>query len=279
MFMKTSFSKKIYSIIFTAILILTPIMPFSTGLNVKALSKVDYSLKAENCNKDRLFNVDVYVEGKSDISAVDVEISFNPSYMEFRRVSGANDAFDIQHKVSDGKVSTIILCSYGYSFNSKAKFMTFQFKSLKSGNTAVGVRISDPVNKDLKSIPIGNVYGCMVTVNGDTIKSKTIKTSSKPKSSVSSSKIVNTNKEKGNESDKESSSVTVEYDYEESDEFLTEEESNSVDLIDNTENYPYTTYFIGGIIVIILVIIIYISYRLGRNNQQSDTDYDDEDEE
>ncbi|MGN0461065.1 MAG: hypothetical protein ACI4HZ_01320, partial [Ruminococcus sp.] len=77
----------------------------------------------------------------------------------------------------------------------------------------------------------------------------------------------------------ESPSVTVEYDYEESDEFLSEEEVNSVDLIDNTENYPYTTYFIGGIIVIILVIIIYISYRLGKNNQQSDTDYDDEDEE
>lgn len=274
--MKTSFSKKINSIIFTAILILTTFMPLSICVNSNAISKVDYSLKAENCNKDRLFNVDVYVEGNTNISAVTVSISFNPSYMEFRKVKGANDAFDIQHKESDGKISAIILCSYGYGFNGKAKLMTFQFKSIKSGNTAVNARISDPVDKDLNSVPIGNVYGCKVSINGDKIKSQSAKSSSKSKSSVVGDKSVNSTE---NNVDEEVDSVVSEEEYQESEEFLFDEESESADLIDNTEKYPYTPYYIGGIIVIILVFLLYIAYRVGKSNNQSEKDNNDEDAE
>lgn len=274
--MKTSFSKKINSIIFTAILILTTFMPFSTDLNVNALSKVNYSLKAENCDKDRLFNVDVYVEGNTNISAVTVSISFNPSYMEFRKVKGANDAFDIQHKESDGKISAIILCSYGYGFNGKAKLMTFQFKSIKSGNTAVNARISDPVDKDLNSIPIGNVYGCRVTINGDKIKSQSAKSSSKSQSYLSGEKSV---KSSDNNAYEDAEVDALEVESEEIDEFLSDEESESADLIDNTEKYPYTPYYIGGIIVIILVFLLYISYRVGKSNNQSEEENNDEDAE
>ncbi|MGN1131749.1 MAG: hypothetical protein ACI4RL_02495 [Ruminococcus sp.] len=271
--MKISVKRKFKSILFASIFILTIFLPVATCMSFSAFERVNYSLNAETCDKDRLFNVDVYVEGKANISAVDIAISFDSSYMEFRRVYGANDAFEIQHKQSNGKISTIILCSYGYSFNGKAKLMTFQFKSIKSGETLVNAQISDPVDKNLNSIPIGNVYGCKVSINGNEIKSKAVKTSSsESKSSVSDGENVKS------ENIKDKSSVEEEYDYIDSEGFFSdEEETTSPDLVDNYDNNPYLTYVMGAIITIVLVLIIFIAYRLGKNNPKTDTENIDND--
>ncbi|MGN0460017.1 MAG: hypothetical protein ACI4HL_03780 [Ruminococcus sp.] len=271
--MKISVTRKLNSILLASIFILTTFLPFATCMSYSASGKVNYSLNAETCDKDRLFNVDVYVEGKANISAVDVSISFDSSYMEFRRVYGANDAFEIQHKQSNGKISTIILCSYGYSFNGKAKLMTFQFKSIKSGETLINTQIADPVDKNLNSIPIGNVYGCKVSINGNEIKSKTVKTSSsKSKSSVNDGENVKS------ENIDDKSSVEEEYDYIDSEGFFSdEEETTSPDFVDNYDNNPYLPYVMGAIITIVLVLIIFIAYRLGKNNPKTDTENIDND--
>ena len=267
MIMKISFSRKLYSVVFVIVLILTAFMPLLSCTGISATSKVDYSLAAQPCDKDRLFNVDVYVKGKANISAVNVAIAFDSNYMEFRRVTGANDAFEIQHKQSNGKISTIMLCSYGYSFNSKAKLMTFQFKSIKSGSTIINAQISDPVDKELNAVSIGNVYGCKITINGDNIKSKPVK--------VASSNYQKS--ESGKEDDKtDKESVVAEEVFEEIDDLPYEEERTSPNIVDNRENNPYLPYIIGGIIAVIVVLIICISYRLGKNNQYSDTNNKDD---
>lgn len=294
MIMKISVSRKLYSFVFILVLLLISFMPFLSCKSFTATRQVDYFLKAESCDKDRLFNVDVYVEGKTNLAAIEVAITFDSNYMEFRRVYGANDAFEIQHKQSDGKISTIMLCSYGYSFSGKAKLMTFQFKSLKSGNTIINTHISDPVNKDLNSIPVGNVYGCLVTINGDKIKSDSVKITTEKQGNLTKN---NKNKEESVKNKKENivvsgedeytdkkvNSVDEENDYEVNEdiqeELIESEETSSPDLTDNENNTPYLPYVIGAIIVVIIVLIIYISYRLGRNNQNSDRDNKDNDTE
>ncbi|MGN0477711.1 MAG: hypothetical protein ACI4HM_10305, partial [Ruminococcus sp.] len=176
---------------------------------------------------------------------------------------------------SNGKINTIILCSYGYSFKGKAKLMTFQFKSIKSGETLINAQISDPVDKDLNAVPIGNVYGCKISINGDNIQSKTVRVTSTD-SEKSESNVENKNS--SNKTD--SNSVVGDEEYIESDDFLyEEEESTSPDLVDNEDNTPYLPYVIGAIISVIIVLIIYISYRLGKNNQKPDINNKDNDAE
>ena len=63
--MKISILRKLYSFVFILVLLLTSFMPFLSCKSFTATRQVDYFLKAKSCDKDRLFNVDVYVEGKS----------------------------------------------------------------------------------------------------------------------------------------------------------------------------------------------------------------------
>ena len=218
---------------------------------VNASGKVDYSLYCENCDKDRLFTVDVLANGNTDIAAVTLCITFDPNYMEFRSMSGANSAFEVDHSLESGKVSAIILCPYGYKFNGKARLLTYKFKSIKSGTTNIKLSVKDAVNNKCKSVQIGNVYSTTLTINSKGIKSSSSKKNNS--SNIKGESIKSKTDEIKSKSDENTDPIPA-----------TAENGNSIfedrfDIIDkNAESIaPYFIAALGGAGFVFLLIVVY----------------------
>lgn len=232
-------------------------------LSVYAKDKVVFSLSGDSIDKDRLFDVDLIVNGNTSIAAVNVSLSYNSDYIEFRNISSPDKTFDVEYKTNNNKVTAIILCPYGYNFNGKAKLLSFKFKSIKSGNSNINLSVSDAVDSTPNKLSIGSVYGTNITVNGDKITSKSIKNKSSGDNSVDS-----------DIKSKSSKSVDVpKVNYADSDDNSSYTTTSPVedDIIIGDEN-SYTAYIIGGLVVLLMVSIFGVAYKLGKNNGNEDKD-------
>lgn len=260
--------KKIFSIfLLTALLLL--IAPITT-LNTNASSKIDFSLSCDSVYKNRLFNVDLIVNGNANLSAFSVSITYDPESVEFRKVDSPDKAFDVKKKNSNGKVYAIVLCSYGYKFNGKAKIISFKFKSVDTGTTDFGLAISDPVDNNGNKLSIGSVYGAEMKIDeNNKITSKRIKSNSSKSSGRSgstSSKTYGSNKSTNGKAD----SVKVpKVNYVGGD---SKESTSTTTPIDNayTDNSEPKSLFVMGILATLgVVLIIYIVYNVGRANKEN----------
>lgn len=261
--------KKIFSIfLLTSLLLL--IVPITT-LNTNASSKIDFSLSCDSVYKNRLFNVDLIVNGNANLSAFSVSITYDSESVEFRKVDSPDKAFDVKKKNSNGKVNAIVLCSYGYKFNGKAKIISFKFKSVDTGITDFGLAISDPVDNNGNKLSIGSVYGAEIKIEKNKITSKRIKSNSSKssgRSNSTSSKTYGSN-----------NSVKVNYVGGDS-----KESASTTSPMDNayTDNSEPKSLFVMGVLVTLgVVLIIYIVYNVGKagkENKDTKTEKDNNEE-
>lgn len=241
-----------------------------SGFSVYSADKMDYSLSCDNYSQNKNFSVNLNISGKGNIAAMGIALEFDQSYIEFKSISNTNNAFEVEHIQSDGKVSAIILCSYGYQFNGTANLMTFKFKSVRDGDTNINLVVKDPVDKNCDSLEIGNVYGIKLGFSGNKI------TASKVKENNKSLKFGKNNKLS------KSGDSSVDYENggkdpkipDKSDKTIADTTDNNFDiegynLVDNTDD-SYMPYFIGGLIVLIIFLIIIISYKIGRQKNTND---------
>lgn len=248
LFFRENFKALLIKILtFLVILFLVPVF------SVNGVGKVDYSLYCENCDKDRLFTVDVLVNGNTDIAAVTLYLTFDPNFMEFRSVSGANNAFEIDHSQESGKVSAIILCPYGYKFNGKARLLTYKFKSLKSGTTNIKLLVKDSVNSKCESVPIGNVYFTTLTINSKGIKSSSSKKNTSLNDNEKSVKSKTKTEAKTNNTDENTDPQPVTADNGDN------TSDDRFDIIDEKAESiaPYFIAGLGGAGFVFLLIVVY----------------------
>ena len=256
------------------------IVPITT-LNTNASSKIDFSLSCDSVYKNRLFNVDLIVNGNANLSAFSVSITYDSGSVEFRKVDSPDKAFDVKKKNSNGKVNAIVLCSYGYKFNGKAKIISFKFKSVDTGITDFGLAISDPVDNNGNKLSIGSVYGAEMKIEKNKITSKRIKSNSSKssgRSNSTSSKHYGSNNSVNGKSD----SVKVpKVNYVGGD---SKESASTTSPMDNayTDNSEPKSLFVMGVLVTLgVVLIIYIVYNVGRagkENKDTKTEKDNNEE-
>ena len=257
--------KKIFSIfLLTSLLLL--IVPITT-LNTNASSKIDFSLSCDSVYKNRLFNVDLIVNGNANLSAFSVSITYDSESVEFRKVDSPDKAFDVKKKNSNGKVNAIVLCSYGYKFNGKAKVISFKFKSVDTGITDFGLAISDPVDNNGNKLSIGSVYGAEMKIDENKITSKRINSNISKSSGKSNSKIYGSNNSTNGKAD----SVKVpKVNYVDGD---SKESASTTSPMDNayTDNSEPKSLFVMGVLVTLgVVLIIYIVYNVGRTGKENE---------
>lgn len=262
---------KIFSVLVIAMLSLVLIF---TATNAKASSNLDFSLECGSVDNNRLFNVDLVVDGNTNLSASDISITYNTKFVEFREVSSPDKAFEIKKKVSNGKVTAIILCSYGYNISGKSKILSFKFKSINNGASTFGLSISDPVDNNAHKLSIGSVYGAKVTINGKKITSKSIKTTSNK--TTKPSKVKSSDKSSSSKDSKSANSTKVpkvNYADDSNNEEVTTTSAMDNIVIDDTQE---PSLFVMGILVtLILVGIICIAYRIGKNSNIDENNKDD----
>ena len=251
--------KKIFSIfLLTSLLLL--IVPITT-LNTNASSKIDFSLSCDSVYKNRLFNVDLIVNGNANLSAFSVSITYDSESVEFRKVDSPDKAFDVKKKNSNGKVNAIVLCSYGYKFNGKAKIISFKFKSFDTGITDFGLAISDPEENKITSKRIKSNSSKSSGRSGNS-SSKTYGSNNSTNENADSVKVPKVNYVGGDS--KESASTTSPMD-------------NA--YTDNSE--PKSLFVIGVLVTLGVVLIIYIVYNVGRagkENKDTKTEKDNNEE-
>lgn len=227
--------------------------------NVFAQSKVDYSLVTKNCDLNRVFEVDVIAEGDASLAAASITVTYDSGCLEYKSVKTADSSFKIEKSEEYGKISSIILYPYGYKFSSKAKLVTFKFRSLESGTTKINLYVSDTVNNNCKDIPIGNVYSTNVTVD-----SSGVVTSKNEKSSNKTATLKNSNKNKENKKIKQKEPTTKKPIIAEE---YTEDGSQKFKNLDEGAE-SYYEYIIGAMAVIIIGILIASFYMLGKQRKK-----------
>lgn len=259
--------KKIFSIfLLTSLLLL--IVPITT-LNTNASSKIDFSLSCDSVYKNRLFNVDLIVNGNANLSAFSVSITYDSESVEFRKVDSPDKAFDVKKKNSNGKVNAIVLCSYGNKFNGKAKIISFKFKSVDTGITDFGLAISDPVDNNGNKLSIGSVYGAEMKIEKDKITSKRIKSNSSKSSGKSNSTSSKTYGSNNSVNGKADSVKVPKVNYVGGD---SKESASTTSPMDNayTDNSEPKSLFVMGVLVTLgVVLIIYIVYNVGRAGKEN----------
>lgn len=259
--------KKIFSIfLLTALLLLT--VPITT-LNTNASSKIDFSLSCDSVYKNRLFNVDLIVNGNANLSAFNVTITYDSESVEFRKVDSPDKAFDVKKKNSNGKVNAIFLCSYGYKFNGKAKIISFKFKSVDTGITDFGLDISDPVDNNGNKLSIGSVYGAEMKIEENKITSKRIKSNSSKSSGRSGNSSSKTYGSNNSTSGKADSVKVPKVNYVGGD---SKESASTTSPMDNayTDNSEPKSLFVMGILVTLgVLLIVYIVYNVGKSGKEN----------
>ncbi len=236
---------------------------FSSNTYAFAQAKVDYSLVTKNCDINRIFEVDVVAEGEASLAAADIIVTYDSEDIDFRSVKTADSEIKMEKVEGDNSISSIILYSYGYKFSGKAKLMTFKFKALRSGNTEINLFVNDVVNKDCKSIPIGNVYSSNITISGDGgVVGKDVKSSNKINSKEIQESKPEIKKEKVKESTTKMKKEIVAEEY---------EDTNSQGFSEiNSAAEDYYQYIIGGMAVLVLVTIVFTFYKIGKTKGKGD---------
>ena len=256
------------------------IVPITT-LNTNASSKIDFSLSCDSVYKNRLFNVDLIVNGNANLSAFSVSITYDSESVEFRKLDSPDKAFDVKKKNSNGKVNAIVLCSYGYKFNGKAKIISFKFKSVDTGITDFGLAISDPVDNNGNKLSIGSVYGAEMKIEENKITSKRIKSNSSKSSGRSNSTSSKTYGSNNSVNGKADSVKVPKVNYVGGD---SKESVSTTSPMDNayTDNSEPKSLFVMGVLVTLgVILIIYIVYNVGRagkENKDTKTEKDNNEE-
>lgn len=241
--------------------------------SVLAVDSLDYLVRTDKCDLDRICSFDICATGKSNLAAVIFYFSYDPNYMEFRSIS-SNSSFKMEHKEESNKVTSIILCDYGYNIKESAKLETLKFKIIKNGKTSVNLGVYDPVDGNANSIEIGNVYGLSLNIDGDDIKTEKVKSGKVTNSSGG----IDVDTDSVDTQDVEDSDDLFSYnsDSKSKEPNATTTEGSKDDTYVLKENNSLIPYLIGGIVVVTVVLVCAIAYKLGKNQNENEKDKDNE---
>ena len=174
--------KKLFILITTAVFILISIT------NVSASESVNFELTDCNCNKNRLFTVEMIATCNSPLSAASFEFTYDKSMFEYRSSKVTDVDSQIAVNEMDDKIKAVYLNTYGKNIKNGEVIFTITFKAVKSGVEYIDFNVSDCVNSDVKSISAGNSSDEDENSNNKTSKSKNNSSDSENKAAKKSSR-------------------------------------------------------------------------------------------
>lgn len=146
-----------------------------------AENTVEVSAFADSALKNRLFEISVQAKSQSDICAGEITLHFDNSIVEFREVN--SDLYHVEAKDSIGKVDIVFGSAY-FDDSQNGELFRVKFKAVSEGSFDLDMFCSDFVDEKLNNISV-NACDIQITVDKNSVKSKSVKKTQKEKSTES----------------------------------------------------------------------------------------------
>ncbi len=155
-------------------------------LSVSAKNIFTMSLSSDEVKNNRLFSIDVYADGDNNLCGGELLLSFDNTLIEYRGVK--SDVFEVKANDNDGVVDIVFASAEAQNMSPDTVLLSVEFKSINSGTFEMSLDSKECVNGSLGKLDISS-FLCNVTIDGDKVTTKTIKSkSTSPKTTVKSEK-------------------------------------------------------------------------------------------
>lgn len=167
--------KKLFSII----LILVALLQISLT-SAFATASVSFEMQNADMKPNRLFSVVLSANSGNRLSAATFEFTYDPDYIEFRKVKAVNNGSKIQVNKKSGKVKVVFLNSEGQNISGGSDVLTLDFKTIKEGTAYIDYTVNQCVDSDVNFMDVGScTASCIRIYKAAEVSRQAIKTARK----------------------------------------------------------------------------------------------------
>lgn len=151
--------KKLFSII----LILIALLQISLT-SAFATASVSFEMQNADMKPNRLFSVALSANSGNRLSAATFEFTYDPDYIEFRKVKAVNNGSKIQVNKKSGKVKVVFLNSEGQNISGGSDVLTLDFKTIKEGTAYIDYTVNQCVDSDVNFMDVGSCTASCIRI-------------------------------------------------------------------------------------------------------------------
>ena len=151
--------KKLFSII----LILVALLQISLT-SAFATASVSFEMQNADMKPNRLFSVVLSANSGNRLSAATFEFTYDPDYIEFRKVKAVNNGSKIQVNKKSGKVKVVFLNSEGQNISGGSDVLTLDFKTIKEGTAYIDYTVNQCVDSDVNFMDVGSCTASCIRI-------------------------------------------------------------------------------------------------------------------
>lgn len=151
--------KKLFSII----LILVALLQISLT-SAFATASVSFEMQNADMKPNRLFSVALSANSGNRLSAATFEFTYDPDYIEFRKVKAVNNGSKIQVNKKSGKVKVVFLNSEGQNISGGSDVLTLDFKTIKEGTAYIDYTVNQCVDSDVNFMDVGSCTASCIRI-------------------------------------------------------------------------------------------------------------------
>lgn len=151
--------KKLFSII----LILVALLQISLT-SAFATASVSFEMQNADMKPNRLFSVALSANSGNRLSAATFEFTYDPDYIEFRKVKAVNNGSKIQVNKKSGKVKVVFLNSEGQNISGGSDVLMLDFKTIKEGTAYIDYTVNQCVDSDVNFMDVGSCTASCIRI-------------------------------------------------------------------------------------------------------------------
>lgn len=151
--------KKLFSII----LILVALLQISLT-SAFATTSVSFEMQNADMKPNRLFSVALSANSGNRLSAATFEFTYDPDYIEFRKVKAVNNGSKIQVNKKSGKIKVVFLNSEGQNISGGSDVLTLDFKTIKEGTAYIDYTVNQCVDSDVNFMDVGSCTASCIRI-------------------------------------------------------------------------------------------------------------------
>ena len=151
--------KRFVLLMFTVLFIIfSAVSVFAADTNGVAFKTEDI-----NCDKGRIFKVDVKAKSSEKISAVLLKFTYDRNIIEYRSISTDSDS--LAYAYDNGSTLNVsYLCKDGQNIDNDTVILTLEFKATAEGQSNLQYTAYDCVNSSAESVEISQCSSGKVSV-------------------------------------------------------------------------------------------------------------------
>ena len=149
--------------LFSTLLIFIVVLQISL-ISVFATTSVSFEMQNADMKPNRLFSVALSAKSVNRLSAATFEFTYDPDYIEFRKVKTVNNGSKIQVNKKSGKVKVVFLNSNGQNISDGSDVLTLDFKTIKEGTAYIDYTVNQCVDSDVNFMDVGSCTASCIRI-------------------------------------------------------------------------------------------------------------------